>query len=81
MRTKGDTRYSTGEDGKIVLANPVGTEGIGGGEVVAHLHGDLELDDQADVVAEAFVQVIECVLHSTHSVKGLLVTHHAGVVM
>ena len=26
-----DTRFSTGEDGKIVLENPVGSEGIGGG--------------------------------------------------
>ncbi|HVL07183.1 MAG TPA: sialidase family protein [Acidimicrobiales bacterium] len=26
-----DTRYSTGEDGKIVLENPVNTQGIGGG--------------------------------------------------
>ena len=26
-----DTRFSTGEEGKIVLASPVGTEGIGGG--------------------------------------------------
>ncbi|MDQ2826154.1 MAG: glycoside hydrolase [Actinomycetota bacterium] len=26
-----DTRFSRGEDGKVVLANPVGTDGIGGG--------------------------------------------------
>ena len=26
-----DTRFSTGEDGKIVLADPVGSQGIGGG--------------------------------------------------
>ncbi|MGI8808146.1 MAG: hypothetical protein ACR2KK_09955 [Acidimicrobiales bacterium] len=26
-----DTRFSTGEEGQIVLANPVGTQGVGGG--------------------------------------------------
>jgi hypothetical protein len=26
-----DTRYSTGEDGQVVLASPVGSTGVGGG--------------------------------------------------